>query len=405
MITSCWRPVGNNSCLSVKSWYDTLMCNTEDQSRSTPPVTQLNEGRRTRTTVPRLAEQIRSHLAFSNYDSGDRYLTIREIVDRWRVSPVTAHRSVRMLSDQGILEVRGGAGTFVAGSLAGCRPRLVQVAHLFAPSEPDMQDRVMRERLTHSGLQTGIMDVLPTASIQLHFLPPRWETTYLDEVFGPGTSTTSTLGSFLFRVPRCVRLYFVQHRLPAVVVGHTESDLCLPNIDRDQRCIARTVALRLFSRGHRRFGLLMRDSWNPGDDQLIESFQQFAAEAALDGYGLQIRSMTQEHSLIRATVAQLLSVPNRPTALVCRTDLISIVALEATLAAGLRVPEDVAIIGTGAGIHPAMADGPVPITTMCTDDREVGRGAAELLRDIMKGTRPAASVVRLESRLIERNSG
>ncbi|MBI4578949.1 MAG: LacI family DNA-binding transcriptional regulator [Planctomycetes bacterium] len=358
------------------------------------------EGRSLRVSVRRLADDVRRHVISAGYSVGDRYLSVREVAERWRVSPVTAHRTLRVLSQEGILEVRGGAGTFIAASLRERSEALVQTVHLFVPS-----DRDMRERVTQSGLQTGIMDVLHETSIQLHFLPSQREIAYLDEVFGSPAGTRACVGSFLFRVRREVRLYFQKHRLPAVVVGHVESDVKLPSIDRNQRGIAHVVGRRLLARGCRRLGLLMCDSWNPGDDDLVAGFQEIAAEASLGGCGLQIRSMAQEPSLIRSTVTQLLSNPNPPTALVGRTDPITLGALDAVLAMGLRVPEDVAIINVGAGINRALQDAPVPITTISSCERELGREGTRLLLRVINGEQAPDSMVELPMTMIERESG
>jgi LacI family transcriptional regulator len=79
----------------------------------------------------------------------------------------------------------------------------------------------------------------------------------------------------------------------------------------------------------------------------------------------------------RAIAAELLRLDVRPTAIVGGTDTLAIGALEAALDAGLRVPEDVALVSFD---EPAFADllSP-PVTSLDRHDRELGRHAAELL--------------------------
>ena len=76
-------------------------------------------------------------------------------------------------------------------------------------------------------------------------------------------------------------------------------------------------------------------------------------------------------------VTQLLLGPDRPTALVCSTDLIALRAVRAAHAAGLRVPQDVSITGfDGIGL------GMVVVPSLCTiaqPSREMGRTCVDIL--------------------------
>lgn len=65
-----------------------------------------------------LNERLRAALA-AQYQPGDRFLTEREIAERFRVSRTTANKALASLVSEGVLEFRKGLGTFVRRTLIG----------------------------------------------------------------------------------------------------------------------------------------------------------------------------------------------------------------------------------------------------------------------------------------------
>ncbi|MFW5972354.1 MAG: LacI family DNA-binding transcriptional regulator [Bacteroidota bacterium] len=92
----------------------------------------------------------------------------------------------------------------------------------------------------------------------------------------------------------------------------------------------------------------------------------------------------------------------RPTAVTCFNDLVAMGVLKALAEAGLRVPDDVSVVGFDD--IPMAAFFSVPLTTVSVAKREMGRLAARtLLRQLAQpGTDPEQ--VLMEARLVERRS-
>ena len=348
-------------------------------------------------THDKLAGEVRRHIASGAFVPGDRYLSIRELARRYRVSPVTAQRTVRELAGQGVLEVRGSSGTYVgtAAIKSGSRLRFVQVMM------PNMLS--LRQRLLRQGLQEGLLESLPGVSLQIHFLPDSDVSGYFQELYGDDAGTKKLLGAVLLRVPRVVREFFARRKLPAVVVGHVEDHINLPSVDRDQQAIGKSVIEHLLGKGHRRFGVVMLESWNPGDNLLVDGIQKAMAAASLPGDAMQIRSVPEEQALIRVLVSKLLEADDRPSALVCRSDVIAIEAVAAVQKAGLDVPGDVAVVSVGAD-GPILKESNPPITTMSNDDLQRGRLAGELLMEANRAGGHTSGSVTLPTELIERGS-
>jgi LacI family transcriptional regulator len=106
----------------------------------------------------------------------------------------------------------------------------------------------------------------------------------------------------------------------------------------------------------------------------------------------------------REAGARLLALSRRPTAVFCANDLLALGVLQAVFAAGLRVPEQIALVGYDDIEFAAAAA--VPLTSVRQPAESIGRVAAELL---LEETGPDAAEhthqrVVLEPELIVRRS-
>jgi LacI family transcriptional regulator len=89
----------------------------------------------------------------------------------------------------------------------------------------------------------------------------------------------------------------------------------------------------------------------------------------------------------RAAGARLLAAADRPTAVFCANDLLALGVLQALFAAGVRVPDDIALVGYDDIEFAAGAA--VPLTSVRRPAFRIGRTAAELLIEETDG-RPDA---------------
>ncbi|MDP9363376.1 MAG: substrate-binding domain-containing protein, partial [Chloroflexota bacterium] len=88
----------------------------------------------------------------------------------------------------------------------------------------------------------------------------------------------------------------------------------------------------------------------------------------------------------QAAMAELLARSPRPTAVFAANDLMAMGALVALREAGLRAPEDVAVVGFDD--IPAARLVEPPLTTVAQFPEQLGRRAAELLFERLAGTAP-----------------
>ncbi len=173
-------------------------------------------------------------------------------------------------------------------------------------------------------------------------------------------------------------------RVPLVTVNRRMTGQRLDSVHLDNVGAGRLVAEHLVGLGHRRIGFVGGlASASTNADRLA------GVRAALRELGSPVRAQdvvdgefTWRHGYDAATAA--LGVPSRPTALICADDLIALGVMDAALDLGLRIPDDVAVVGFDD--VPVAALRQIALTTVRQPVAEMGRRAVELLVDrITKG--------------------
>ncbi len=156
----------------------------------------------------------------------------------------------------------------------------------------------------------------------------------------------------------------------------------------DNAAAGRMVARHLLSRGHRRVGLVTHvGPMDTSFEDRVRGFRQVLAAAGVSVPPVwEVRAKTTgiEDGLDAAD--QMATLSKRPTAIFATTDRMAMGLVQRLLARGIRVPEDIAVVGYDD--IPFAACSRVPLTTVSVPVRQVGQLAAELLFDRMEGKGP-----------------
>lgn len=172
----------------------------------------------------------------------------------------------------------------------------------------------------------------------------------------------------------------------------------LANIGFDNAAAMAPVIDHLVASGRRRVAVLA--GVLAGNDRARARLD--GAVRRLDVHGLAPIAVAEtRYSIRRAKEAARELLALRPDAIVCGNDVIAFGVLSAARAAGLRVPDDIAI--TGVDDLPISAEVDPPLTTVRIPAEEMGRRAAAELIGAIREDRPVASI-RLETRLVVRRS-
>ena len=178
-----------------------------------------------------------------------------------------------------------------------------------------------------------------------------------------------------------------QHQLHTVLIESHHSAFSGVEIDNVEG--GRLAARHLVSLGHRNIGFIGIDSeiagcTLPTSAIRLEGFRSTMAELALPLRDIYIRNAENDMAAAYAQAKALLQLPERPTAIFATSDLLALGVLKAVRDVGLRIPEDVAVMGFD---DLDIADY-IGLTTIGQSLDESGRVAVELLLGrIADGTR------------------
>jgi DNA-binding LacI/PurR family transcriptional regulator len=176
----------------------------------------------------------------------------------------------------------------------------------------------------------------------------------------------------------------------------------LPFVGNDVSEVCQTSVAYLLSRGHRRIAAIC-GQWIDA-----EAFACFARgyHAAFEASGLPCPRNLLCHAFLgeslRKLAAEVLAGPGRPTAVFAENWRVCRAVLTAADALGLRIPDDLSVLGYGQNILQMASS--VAITAYVPDSRAIGEKAAELLIRIIRDGSAPKTPVALPGRLVERDS-
>jgi LacI family transcriptional regulator len=162
------------------------------------------------------------------------------------------------------------------------------------------------------------------------------------------------------------------HRaLPVVLLDHDSALPKTSSVREDSAAGSRLAVEHLVSLGHRRIALAQwhRADLNPWRERGFREALRAARITARRRYEIPVEITPQGAA---ALVETLQSLDPRPTALVAFNNTLARYIVDAATAAGLRVPEDLSVVGCGG-------EEVLGLTTCRTDWHELGRAAVELL--------------------------
>lgn len=167
-----------------------------------------------------------------------------------------------------------------------------------------------------------------------------------------------------------------QAGLPHVVINQ-EQDLPGPATRVDFWRIGRRAASYLLSLGHRRLGVLSGPSDRHLYERMLAGFRGRCAEAEVYLPPAQVARVKSCSETSRQVALEILSLPDRPTALFCTRDVRAYGAYLAARDLGLRVPQDLSLVGYDDITWPA--EGRQLLTTFPEPTRELGAEAIHML--------------------------
>ena len=327
------------------------------------------------TKYQKLQTALKAELTSGRFQVGDRFYTEREIMDKYQVSGITVARALSEMTEQGYFERKRKLGTFVKESpempgMSGClmtRPLYLNRCS-FGDDGEEPQDGI--SWFVVEEIRRGIINTYPgsvkivdmdtiirEASVHpdlLTILLPQYIDNYMEDWVPPSNSIEIALPPRQYRSVNAVRPNYLvgvyQAMEHLIQLGHTRIAF-LGRPELTNRFAAYRIAFETY-------GLPMNPEWICREDALLSED---------DG----AREMNR-----------LLRLKNRPSAVFCGTDKLALGAMREALRQGIRIPEDLSMVGFDN--ISASSKAPVPLSTVDVPRYELGEAAVKLLFERLK---------------------
>jgi DNA-binding LacI/PurR family transcriptional regulator len=202
--------------------------------------------------------------------------------------------------------------------------------------------------------------------------------------------------------------WLIKRQLPLVFIDqHPRPGYDSVNID--DREGARLAAQHVIDLGHRRIAIATA-SYGPDGGELDDPFDtnNAVSEQRLLGWFDAIRGAGLDAAVVQfgddgdtsndAAARALLDREPRPTAVVCISDVVAICVVRAAQERGLRVPDDLSVVGFDGSQLAALTQ--PPLTTVRQDVGAKGRAAAAALLDRIAGVTDPPRRIKLPVELL-----
>ena len=300
----------------------------------------------------RIAESLRKMAG--ELSPGDRLPSAMEMRHQFGVAAGTVEAAVELLRQEGLVERRRGSGTFVARRTPVAHPGKVKtglIAVLASGKFPYIQNAV--EQLSAQAPGQGMRIVCHYGHYESDPERALQDALELEALQPAGFVLT-----FAHLAP--VARVLLERGHPAVVIGLRalgETPL-VPCVDGDHEYGARLAACRLLDLGHRRLLFVhgFARSERLWESRRWEGHRRALQEAGIDSISSAYFNFQQPDY---AEIVRLFHGPDAPTGVVAWNDDEAVTLMSLLRQTGLRVPDDVSVIGygnvpLGEHAHPAL---------------------------------------------------
>ena len=191
-----------------------------------------------------------------------------------------------------------------------------------------------------------------------------------------------------------------ERQLPAVLINASIDELPFPRVSCNDEVAVEQAMGHLISLGHTRIGVLLGPADHVPSERKLAAARTVAARAGLELGADQVVHSAYSLESGQAATGRLLAA--RVTGIVCASDPLALGAIRAVRRAGLRVPDDVSVVGYDDSAFMSCTE--PPLTTVRQPIEQMGRAAIELLVGLIGGASVAQDELLFEPDLVVRGS-
>ena len=192
--------------------------------------------------------------------------------------------------------------------------------------------------------------------------------------------------------------------IPVVLLNCYTPERTFPSVLPGEVTGGHLATQTLTAAGHRRIAIITGEMWMDAAKNRLKGYRQAPSSAEIPFDPDLVRIGNWQASAGHEQTMALLRMADPPTAIFCSNDRMAVGAYEAIKELGLRIPQDISVMGyddqeIARHLTP-------PLTTLILPHREMGAWAFETALEDMAapGKRRQFPLVKLECTLVERGS-
>ena len=194
----------------------------------------------------------------------------------------------------------------------------------------------------------------------------------------------------------------IDRGMPCAVMVHYIEELPVNCVAVDNRTAATHVVNHLAGLGHREIATITGHLRTPCGIERLDGYLKTMQARGLEVKPHFVQRGDYTGASAREPARRLLTHPQRPTAIFAASDEMAVTTIEVALELGLRVPEDLSVVGFDDS--PIATFSRVPLTTVWQPLSQVGEVSVDVLHKLTLGTKHHPVKQLLGTRLVERQS-
>jgi DNA-binding LacI/PurR family transcriptional regulator len=191
-----------------------------------------------------------------------------------------------------------------------------------------------------------------------------------------------------------------ERHLPTVLINASIDTLPFPRVSCDDEVAVEQAMGHLISLGHTRIGVLLGPTDHVPSERKLGAARTIAERAGLNLGADQVVHSAYSLEAGHAATNRLLKAG--VTGIVCASDPLALGAIRAVRRAGMRVPDDVSVVGYDDSAFMNCTE--PPLTTVRQPIEPMGRAAIDLLVSLIGGVSVGAEELLFEPELVVRGS-
>lgn len=354
------------------------------------------------TVALQIKQQVYWLVASGKLPVGEKLPPIRELASQLGLNLHTVRNAYHLLEAEGIVETRPGRGTRVLAY----NPRKITEAsldffsHTIGVIVPSWSNPFYHEFLA------GVEEITEVNQSLIFLCNTHDDDAILWRDFSrlaakqvDGILVAShDIYQFL---PEDLDHQAASHNLPVVTVDYPGCRGYGVQIDLES--VGYMATRHLVEHGHQRIGLITFNPLVPNVEPIVKGYQRALAEAKLKLSEDLIAVVPGfDKACGEQGAIRLLTNPRPPSAIFACSDLIGLGAMEAAVRIGLRIPEDLAVIGfNNIPVASLVEPG---LTSVAAPTVELGREAMKMLQKLIERRLPEKKQISLPVNLVKRRS-